>query len=237
MRPILGAIKFLYRVTLPRDWPTLTVMRIPKSRKLPAVLIPEKVWQLIEVTTSLHLQTFFRTAYSCGLRPGDTRHLTTRDVDSDRMMLHVRTTKGCNERCVPLPQATLMALRRYWQTHRNPNWLFPSRASLETIHTAEQPISERSVQRGFQMVVQSLGWQQTGLRPHTLRHSYATAMLEEGVNLKVLQTYLGHKNLQATEIYLHLTRNGDRQARRAVERLMNGPPTEPHSPEDNTEQR
>lgn len=237
MRPILGAIKFLYRVTLPRDWPTLAAMRIPKSFKLPAVLVPEKVWQLIDATTSLHLQTFFRTAYSCGLRPGDARHLTTHDVDSDRMMLHVRTTKGLSERCVPLPQATLVALREYWGTHRNPRWLFPSRASVATILSAQQPISERSVQRGFQMVVQSLGWQQTGLRPHTLRHSYATAMLEEGVNLKVLQTYLGHKNLQATEIYLHLTRNGDRQARRAVERLMNGPPTEPRSPEDNTEQR
>ena len=223
MRPILGGIKFFYRVTAPRQWKTLQAMRIPKTRKLPAVLVPEKVWQLIEVTQSLHMQTFFRAAYTCGLRPGDARHLTTDDVDRDRMLLHIRTTKGWHDRCVPMPEATLDALGRYWITHRHPKWLFPSRASLAEIATATAPISERSIQRGFANVVRSLGWKQAGLCPHTLRHSYATAMLDAGANLKVLQTYLGHKSLQSTEIYLHLTRHGDEKARRIVKRLMNGP--------------
>lgn len=223
VRPILGAIKFFYRVTVPREWPTLRAMRLPKHRTVPLVLPPEKCWRLIQETKTLHLQTFYRTAYTCGLRQGDTRHLTPDDVLTDRMLLRVRTTKGLSERTVPLPTETLLALRRYWATHRNPQWLFPSRVSLDEIASAAKPISERSVQRGLQMVVASLGWKIPGLCIHTLRHSYATAMLEEGVNLKVLQTYLGHKNLQATEVYLHLTRRGDERARRIVESIMNGP--------------
>ena len=153
------------------------------------------------------------------------------------MLLRVRTTKGLNERTVPLPIETLRVLRQYWATHRNPRWLFPSRAALEEIASTAKPISERSVQRGLQQVVASLGWKIPGLCVHTLRHSYATAMLEEGVNLKVLQTYLGHKNLQATEVYLHLTRRGDERARRIVESIMNGPPTDGPLSQENRSER
>ena len=91
------------------------------------------------------------------------------------------------------------------------------------------------MQRAFAEVVQTLGLKQPGLRPHTLRHSYATAMLEAGVNLRVLQSYLGHKTLQATEVYLHLTRNSDAAARAAVERLMNGPEQGPPAKGDDAE--
>jgi len=226
MRPIVAGLQFFFRVTVPRDWKTLQNLRIPKTRTIPAVLIPETVWKLIHATRALHFQVFFRTAYTCGLRPGDTRHLNVEDVDAERMLLHVRHTKGHRQRSVPLPQATLDALRQYWLTHRNPRWLFPGRGDLKKIAQAAKPISERSVQRAFQQVVRSLELKQPKLCPHTLRHSYATAMLEAGVNIKVLQEYLGHKNLQATEVYLHLTRNSNEHARRMVDRLMNGPPGE-----------
>ncbi len=106
VRPILGAIKFFYRVTVSREWPTLRTMRLPKHRTVPLVLSPEKCWQLIEATRTLYLQTFSRTAYSCGLRQGDTRHLTPGDVLSDRMLLRIRTTKGLREQTVPLPVET-----------------------------------------------------------------------------------------------------------------------------------
>lgn len=223
MRPIVASLKFFYRVTVPRDWKTLQTLRLPKSFTIPAVLTSETVWTLIEATRAFHFQVFFRTTYTCGLRLGDARHLTTQDVDTERMLLHVRHTKGHSQRSVPLPQATLDALREYWRTHRHPKWLFPGRADLKQIAAADKPISERSVQRAFAQLVRSLDLKQPGLCPHTLRHSYATAMLEAGVNLKVLQAYLGHKNLQATEVYLHLTRHSDEHARRVVERFMNGP--------------
>jgi len=138
-------------------------MRLPKHRTVPLVLSPEKCWRLIEETKTLHLQTFFRTAYTCGLRQGDTRNLTPDDVLTDRGLLRIRTTKGLNERTVPLPVKTLQAMRQYWATHRKPKWLFPSRASLEKIAAADKPISERSTQRGLQQVVASLGWKIPGL--------------------------------------------------------------------------
>lgn len=220
MRPIVAAIKFFYSQTVPRDWQTLRSVRIPQVRTLPVVLIPEKVWQLID---AFHWQVFFRTSYTTGLRSGDTRHLTIHDVEADRQQLHVRKTKNSNERIVPLPQATLEALREYWKTHRHRKWLFPSRANLRQMHLAERPVCAKSVQRAFHKVVESLNWKIPGLRPHTFRHSYATAMLEAGANIKVLQSYLGHRNLKATEIYLHLTRNSDQKARDIVQQLMNGP--------------
>ncbi len=223
MRPIVAAIKFFYSQTVPRDWQTLQAVRIPRVRTLPVVLIPEKAWQLIDATDAFHCQAFFRTSYTTGLRSSETRHLTIHDVEADRQQLHVRKTKNSNERIVPLPSATLEALREYWKTHRHPKWLFPSRANLRQIHLAERPVSAKSVQRAFQKVVGSLGWKIPGLRPHTLRHSYATALLEAGANIKVLQSYLGHKSLKATEIYLHLTRNSDQKARKIVQQLMNGP--------------
>jgi site-specific recombinase XerD len=226
MRSMVASFKFFYRITVPRDWNTLQALRIPKTRTIPAVLVPETAWQLIEATRAFHYQVFFRTVYTCGLRSGDARHLTTQDVDAQRMLLHVRTTKGQDERSVPLPQATLDALREYWRRHRHPKWLFPGRGDPKQIASADKPISDRSVQRAFAQVVQTLGLKQPGLCPHTLRHSYATVMLEAGVNLKILQSYLGHKTLQATEVYLHLTRHSDAQGRAAVERLMNGPTKE-----------
>jgi integrase/recombinase XerD len=223
MRPIVAAFKFFYSQTVPRDWQTLRSVRIPRVRTLPVVLIPDKVWQLIDATEAFHWQVFFRTSYTAGLRSGDTRHLTIHDVEADRQQLHVRKTKNSNERIVPLPQATLEALREYWKTHRHPKWLFPSRANLRQLHLADRPVCAKSVQRALQKVAGSLNWKIPGLCPHSLRHSYATAMLEAGVNIKVLQSYLGHRNLKATEIYLHLTRNSDQKARKVVEQLMNGP--------------
>ena len=176
MRPVVAGLKFFYSHTLPRDWKTLHSIRIPKTQSLPVVLIPDQVWALIEATEALHFRTFFRVAYTCGLRPGDARHLEVGDIDGPRRILHIRHTKGGNQRCVPMPQATLEALREYWATHRHPKWLFPSRAALQWIAQAPGPMSERGVQRAFQKVVQHLGLKRKGLCPHTLRHSYATTM-------------------------------------------------------------
>lgn len=232
IRPILGAIKFFYRVTVPRDWATLAAMRLPKSRTVPKVLPPEHCWKIIEATDKLYLRVALRTAYTCGLRNIDIRHLRPRDVCSTSLTLTVAHSKGRHQRCVPIPLATIEQLREYWVTHRNPHWLFPSRGSLATIAATDKPIHERSLQRGIEQVVASLGWAERGIVLHTLRHSYATAMLEAGVNLKVLSGYLGHKNLQATEIYLHLTRRSDEQAREIVAAIMNSPiASEPSQPQ------
>jgi integrase len=116
MRPIVGALKFFFRVTVPRPWSTLQALRLPKSNTLPHVLLPERCWELIAATQTLHLQVVFRAMYTCGLRGVDVRHLRPQDVDADRMMLRICTTKGNFQREVPLPQMTLQRLRAYWRT-------------------------------------------------------------------------------------------------------------------------
>ena len=223
MRPLVAAIKFFFTHTAPRDWKTLGAIRIPKVRTLPKVLTSEKVWALLAAIKQPYWHAFFLTVYTCGLRLSDALELTPANIDADRQHVHVKKTKNSNERFVPLPIDTLEELRNHWKTHRNGNWLFPSRALPKQMHLASRPSSNRSAQRALQLIVGSLDWNDQGISPHTLRHSYATAMLEAGINIKVLQQYLGHRNLQATEIYLHLTRNSDAAARKLVQEHMNRP--------------
>lgn len=230
LRPLVAAVKFFFTHTVPREWKTLRAIRIPKVRTLPTVLTADKAWTLLAAIEQPHWHAFFLTLYTCGLRLSDARLLTPANIDADHQHVHVKCTKNSNERFVPLPLGTLDALRNYWRTHRNPDWLFPSRALPNQLQAASQPISDRSAQRALQLILHSIDWNSDGITPHTLRHSYATAMLEAGINIRVLQQYLGHKNLQATEIYLHLTRNSDAQARQLVEEQMNGPRTSQQQP-------
>ena len=220
MRPILGAIKFLYRVTLPRDWPTLRAMRLPKSRTVPKVLLPEQCWQIIDATKMLHLRAAMTLAFTCGFRSIDVRNLKPAHIDAAAGTVHVVNSKGNHQRSVPIAEPTIEILREYWATHRNPSLIFPSRGRLSKIATVRRSISARTLQRGMEKVTESMGLADKDIVFHTLRHSYATAMLDEGCNLKVLSMYLGHKNLLATEPYLHLTRRGDQKAREIVDRIF-----------------
>jgi integrase len=195
-------------------------VRIPKSHKLPVVLQRDQVRLLIESTQLLHFRTFFHVCYVCGLRLGDAKRLQPGDIDAERGQVLIRNGKGGKDRIVPMPLATIELLRRFWKTHRNPHLMFPSRSDSKGIHATTEPMSDRGLQRAFQVVVIEQQFAKLGVRLHTLRHSYATHLLDEGVNLKVLQQYLGHKSLQTTEIYLHLTRQGDEQARRIVNGLL-----------------
>ena len=222
MRPLVGALKFLYRVTLPRDWKTLKAIRLPKSQTIPKVLAPEACWQIIDACQKTYLRAAMQLAFTCGLRSIDVRQLQVQDIDSETLTLHIRHSKGLRERRVPLPESTLEVLRGAWSEHRHCKWIFPSRQRLKEIQTADRPLSPRSLQRGTEKVLESLGWSEKGIVFHTLRHSYATAMLDEGANVIVLSEYMGHKNLQATEVYLHLTKEGDAKARRIVNRIFRG---------------
>jgi site-specific recombinase XerD len=221
MRPIVYGIKFFYRQTAPRNWPLLQAIKLPKRDGLPIVLDREDVRRLLNAVREPCYRAAFRLMYGCGLRNSDVRMLEVNDVNSRKMQLHVRRSKGLKDRIVPLAKEVLDALRAYWVTHRHPRLVFPTRVHpIEKIAMATKPMHERSIQRVFAQVVAELGLQRPGLRPHTLRHCYATHLLEEGINLRVLQQYMGHKNLQATEIYLHLSAHGQEHARQVVARLM-----------------
>jgi integrase/recombinase XerD len=160
--------------------------------------------------------------YACGLRIREGVYLQIGDIDGSRRMVHVRKGKGGQDRYVPLPEATLEMLRTYWRSHRHPVWLFPARpAQGQAIAAVTQPVTPRSVSAAFAAALNESGIHKHA-SVHTLRHSYATHLLEAGVNLRQIQGWLGHRSLRTTTIYTHLTRQGEEIAMFAVDRLMAG---------------
>ena len=215
-----SGIKFFYTHTVERDWATLLKLRVPRRKSLPDVLPVEEVRRIIDAVRTPHNKTYLWTVYSLGLRLQEGLALEVGDIDSARMLVHVHRGKGAKDRYVPLPASTLAMLRQYWATHRNPRLLFPATGrNRRRAPTATEPMGKASVQGAMRRVVLQLGFRKS-IHVHTLRHSYATHLLEAGVNLRLIQQYLGHSSLQTTMVYLHLTSQGQEQARAAIDRLM-----------------
>lgn len=216
----LCGIKFFYEHTLKRPWSTLTFVRAPREKKLPVILSVEEVRTLLAHLKLLRYRACLTTIYSCGLRLQEGTHLQVPDIDSARMLVHVRSGKGAKDRYVPLPPRTLELLRQYWKTHRHPLWLFPApgRGGIG-MATASGPMPRNSVQDAFRGALTHSGIHKRA-SVHTLRHSYATHLLEAGVNLRLIQDYLGHNTPTTTAIYTHLTVKADAIARHALTELM-----------------
>jgi site-specific recombinase XerD len=216
----LCGIKFLFQHTLRREWTTLDLVRPRREKKLPVVLSVGEVHCILGHIRRSRYRVCLSTIYTCGLRLREGTHLQVRDIDSERMTIHVRHGKTGKDRYVPLPDRTLEELRRYWSTHRHPQWLFPARtAGGISPSTATKPMCPRGVQRAFQVALQESGVQKRAT-VHTLRHSYATHLLEGGVNLRVIQAYLGHSSPKTTAIYTHLTPKAEDLAVAAINRVM-----------------
>jgi integrase/recombinase XerD len=215
-----SGIKFFYSHTAPRDWPTLSRLRVPREKRLPDVLSTDEVRQLIAAGRTPHNRAYFWTVSSLGLRLGEALHLQVGDSDSARMMVHVHRGQGAKDRFVPLPSSTLKALRAYWATHRHPIWLFPATGrDHRRAASADGPMERSSVPGALRRVVRDLGFRKA-ISIHTLRHSYATHLLEAGVDLRLIQQDLGHSSLQTTMVYLHLTTVSQEHARERIEALM-----------------
>jgi integrase/recombinase XerD len=216
----LCGIKFFYEHTLQRAWTTLTFVRPPREKKLPVILSIAEVRTILAHLKLLRYRVCLTTIYACGLRLQEGTHLQVPDIDSARLLVHVRGGKGAKDRYVPLPQPTLELLRQYWKTHRHPVWLFPApgRGGI-AMPTATAPMPRSSVQDAFRAARTASGIHKRA-SVHTLRHSYATHLLEAGVNLRLIQEYLGHNTPTTTAIYTHLTLKADAIARDALNRLM-----------------
>lgn len=204
----LCGIKFFYVHTLKRSWQTLEFIRPDKEKKLPVVLSVEEVGRILNCVTTERYRVCLTTIYACGLRLLEGVHLQVKEIDGQRKMLHICQGKGNKDRYVPLPDVTLQMLRQHWQTHRNRVWLFPSstamRATRPEIAQDGKPIDETCIQKAFRAALQQSGVHKEAT-VHTLRHSYATHLLEAGVNLRIIQLYLGHSSPTTTAIYTHLT--------------------------------
>jgi site-specific recombinase XerD len=211
---VLSALKFLYRHTLQREWPILEFIRPASAHKLPVILSVEEVRRVLGCLRQPHYRVCLSTIYGCGLRLLEGVQVQVRDIDSSRMLLHIRGGKGNQDRYVPLPERTLAQLREYWRQHRHPQWLFPGQGLGQ-----HGPMNESGVQKAFRAALQHSGMHKAA-SVHTLRHSYATHLLEAGVNLRQIQIYLGHDSLSTTAIYTHLTPKGQADAVAVINQLM-----------------
>ena len=191
-------LRFLYDVTLPRPW---VVQHIPfgkRPRKLPAVLGSEEVSRLIACVPLLKHRVVLLTLYAAGLRLTEATHLRVADIDSERMQLKVMHGKGDKQRLVPLSPRLLQELRAYWKQTRPTQFLFPGK-------TCDVPLSSATVQKACKMGA-ALARINKPVSPHTLRHSYATGLLEAGVDLLAIGRLLGHRSFTTTMVYLHVRR-------------------------------
>jgi integrase/recombinase XerD len=213
-------IKFFFERTLNRQWTTLGLVRATPEKKLPVILSREEVRQILGRIKLPRYKVCLSTIYSCGLRLQEGTHLRVADIDSGRMMIHVRHGKGAKDRYVPLPERTLTLLRQYWTTHRNPLLLFPSPGHGEVpLATSTEPLHKSSVQDAFHAALKASGNHKRA-SVHTLRHSWATHLLEAGVNLRLIQEWLGHSSPATTSVYTHLTVKAEQLGAHAINQLM-----------------
>jgi integrase/recombinase XerD len=220
---IVCGLRFFYHVTLGR--PDVVTM-IPYGRRaktLPSVLSPPEVARRLAALTNARDRLLAPAAYACGLRWGEVLHLTVSDVDRQRMVLHIRQAKGRKDRLVPLPPQLLEQLRAHWRRCRPVDWLFPG-------HKPGQPLSAGALQRRLHQVVQRCGFGRH-VSFHTLRPSYATHLLEAGVDLVTLQQILGHSALKTTAHYTHVATERFGQLPHVRDRLPQSPaPARPATP-------
>jgi site-specific recombinase XerD len=193
---VTSALRFFYCHVLARPDLVPFVPYGKKPRVLPVVLSPDQVRQLLETVPAGRNRLMFRIAYGCGLRVSELTHLRVPDIDSARHLLWVRHGKGNKDRAVPLPAILLEELRDYWRTHRpGTDRLFPGPTG--------QPLNVATIQRPYQRARRACGLPE-GVTIHTLRHCYATHLLEAGTDLPTLQRLLGHTSISTTMLYLHL---------------------------------
>lgn len=191
------ALRFLYRVTLGKNWAIEHIPFPRKVTKLPVVLSPGEVARFLAVITNLKYRMLFTTIYAAGLRVSEALHLQVSDIDSERMMIRVRQAKGNKDRYVMLSPKLLSLVREYSTTIRPSTWLFPGR-------TLDRPIGAHTLQDACIRARRDAGLAKN-VTAHTLRHSFATHLLERGANIRTVQLLLGHDSLRTTALYTHVS--------------------------------
>lgn len=214
VRQYLSGIKFFYERTLGRPLPVLDLVKPRKRFKLPVVLSASEVRTILSLIRSPKARMVLTLIYACGLRLSEGLNVRVGDIDGERRQLWVRDSKGGKDRAVPLPQGTLERLRRYWsEQNLSGPWLFPSPEGTG-------PISPSLPQKAFKTALEfSRVKKPASIR--TLRHSYATHLLEQGVDLRVIQTLLGHSSPKTTTVYAHVTQTVLDRLNGSLNELMN----------------
>lgn len=210
----LCALRFFFLHTLGRDSAVFDLLRVKKPRTLPLVLNRAEVRAILETVEQPVRRMALSTIYALGLRLGEGLALQTQHIDAARLVVSVRDGKGGRDRTVPLPRPLLARLRSYWKSDR------PScPTSYLFVGNGGAPLHETTLQKTFTAARQDSAIKKHATI-HTLRHSYATHLLESGVSLRTIQQILGHSSLQTTEVYLHVTQTGVENLQRVIDRLM-----------------
>ena len=195
MNQTISALKIFFCEVLRREWNSLDIPRPRREKKLPVILSKGEISKLIRVTRNIKHRAVLSLTYSSGLRLSEVCELKVGDIDSKRMLVRVVQAKGNKDRYTILSPVALDLLRIYWKMYSPAVWLFESRN--------HQPVPARTVQQVFKNALHKAGInKQVGI--HSLRHSFATHLLEQGVSLPIIQQLLGHRYLQTTSIYLHV---------------------------------
>ena len=218
MNSIVAALRFFFTHTLDRPDLARKLVRTAHARKIPVVLTLEEMKRLLEATTCLKHQAALSVAYGAGLRVAEVSHLKVRDIDSERMLLRIEQGKGGRYRNAMLPEGLLVLLRDWWRAGRQQGvlyadgWLFPGRNAMV-------PISTRQL---YRVVVEAAEAADIAKRvgPHTLRHSFATHLLEDGVDIRVIQALLGHAKLNTTAFYTQVATKTMRAVTSPLDRLL-----------------
>jgi len=230
MRTAVAALTTFYNLHLGRGWKLFSLVRSPSAQTLPQVLTRAEVERLFAVIREERFIVILRLIYACGLRIGEAVTLEVGDLrGGERVHVRAEIAKRNKERYMPLPPAMAEELRAWWRTHRHPRWIFPGvgrgwrdgadGTAAATLAQAADPMGVGSIQHCMRLAVAEAGLPQ-GTCVHTLRHSYAMHLLEEGVSIRLISAYLGHASLEQTAIYTHLTAVNEATARAAVARLL-----------------
>jgi len=220
----LAALRFFYCKTLKKAWSIAEIPYPKRALRLPAILSREEVAQLIQAASTSFHRTLLLTLYATGVRRAELTHLKVSDIDSQRMVIHVQGGKGRKDRDLMLSPKLLEALREHWRRlPRKPSvWLFPG----NRWHTGDTPIDTKVVWNACQEAAQRAGLQKD-VHPHTLRHCFATHLLEAGADLRTIQILLGHNDLKETARYLHLSQRHLHAAASPLDSLPREGPSPP----------
>jgi site-specific recombinase XerD len=198
----IAALRFFFVKTLRRPYLQLDLPSPKRPKRLPTVLSPDEVARLIESANNLLDYAMLMTLYATGVRRAELSRLKVEDIDSQRMIVHIRQGKGNRDRDVPLTPKLLKTLREYWQWMKPKTYLFPG---MVNNWRADKPLTPKCVWSAVQDAAKRAGITKR-VSPHTLRHSWATHLLENGTDLRTIQMLMGHADLRATSVYLHLSR-------------------------------
>jgi len=213
-------LQFFWKHVLQKSWEWVDIVKPPRVKSLPDVLTVSETCRVIQAVREPRYRVFFLTVYSMGLRLGEGLRLQISDIDSAKKQVHVHYGKGRKDRFVPLPEFTLSALRTFWKTHRHPRLLFPNQnGNRDTVRRAKNFMDRSGVQAALKAALRDVGITKR-ISVHSLRHSFATHLVEAGVNLRLIQDILGHASPETTAIYTRLTEPSIQDRATVINALM-----------------